>query len=222
MYIFHYFNQAHIINLFLNFILGSVILSIPKISKVNKYKFGTFIGYFIVLLKIFETIYRLKYEHFSWAESAPLHFCNFTIIVCGIYLISKNHILFCLSYFFSFGALSALILPGVNTYYHPLFFALFMITHSMIIISVLYGFIWFKERPDFNGFIVSEVTVLILFITAHFYNKKFGTNFMFLKTYIAPFFDFIKPFSLYIAIMIPSFLLVIFLLYIPFRKNKRG
>lgn len=222
MYTFSYFNQAHIVNLFFNLVLGLLILIIPKVSKIDKYKFGTFIGSFIIFLKIFETIYRLKYEHFSLAESAPLHFCNFTIIICGIYLISKNNILFNISYFFSFGALAALILPGVNTYYHPLFFALFMITHSMIIISVLYGFIWLNQRPNFNGFIASEITVLALFILAYFYNKKFGTNFMFLKTYIAPFFDFIKPFSLYIGIMIPTFMLIILLLYIPFRKNKRG
>lgn len=221
MYEFSYFNTSHIINLILCLIIGLIILFIPNFTKINKFKFATFLGFFILFLKIFETAYRIKYEHFSIPESLPLHFCNFAMIICGLYLISKNNILFNISYFFSFGAVAALILPGVTTYYHILFFILFMISHVMVIITVFYGFMWLDSKPTFKGMITSIVTVLLLFTTSYFYNNKFGTNFMFLKVYIAPFFDFIKPFNLYIGILIISFILIIVLLYIPFRKNKR-
>jgi hypothetical integral membrane protein (TIGR02206 family) len=221
-YSFSYFNYEHIINLIFCLILGFGILKTPKYSKINVNKFGSLLGYAILLLKIFETIYRIKYEHFTLPESLPLHFCNFTMIICGVYLITKNNTLFNIAYFFSFGAVLALILPGVNTYYHQLFFILFMVSHASVVITVLYGFIWLKSKPTFNGMTVSIITVLALFLTSYFYNNKFGTNFMFLKEYVAPFLDFIKPFSLYTVLLVTAFILLIILLYIPFRKNKRG
>lgn len=218
---FSYFNNAHVINLILCIIIGLIILFIPKFTKINKSKFATILGILILFLKIFETIYRIKYEHFSMPESLPLHFCNFTMIICGFYLITKNNTLFNISYFFSFGAVAALILPGVTTYYHILFFVLFMVSHAIVIITVFYGFMWLGSKPTFKGMITSIVTVLLLFTASYFYNNKYGTNFMFLKVYIAPFLNFIKPFNLYIGILIASFILIIILLYIPFRKNKR-
>ena len=220
-YSFSYFNFDHIINLILCLVLGFTILIIPKYTKINVNKFGTLLGCLILFLKIFETVYRIKYEYFTLPESLPLHFCNFTMIICGIYLITKNNTLFNITYFFSFGAVMALILPGVNTYYHQLFFVMFMVSHASVVITMLYGFIWLKSKPTFSGLTVSIITVLLLFLTSFFYNNKFGTNFMFLKVYIAPFVDFIKPFNLYIGVLISAFILIIILLYIPFRKNKR-
>ena len=221
-YSFSYYNYEHIVNLILCLILGLIILGIPKYTKINVNTFGTVLGYLILLLKIFETVYRIKYEHFTLPESLPLHFCNFTMIICGLYLITKNNILFNITYFFSFGAVMALILPGVTTYYHQLFFVLFMVSHASVVITMLYGFIWLKSKPTFTGMTVSIITVLLLFLASYLYNNKFGTNFMFLKVYIVPFIDFIKPFSLYIGILVTAFILIIILLYIPFRKNKRG
>ena len=220
MYKFHYFSQTHFINLFFCIFLGIFILLGPRFFKVNKLRYATFLGWSFLSVKLFETFYRELFENFSLAESAPLHFCNFAIIICSFYLITRKNVLFNISYFFSFGAFFALVLPGVNYYNHNLFFTLFMVDHTFVLISVLYGFIWLHERPDAKGLKVSIITVLLLFLFSYFYNNIFGTNFMFLKDYIAPFFSFIKPFSLYIAILIPAFILIMYLMYLPFRTNK--
>ena len=66
---------------------------------------------------------------------------------------------------------------------------------------------------------MSSVTLILLFIYASIYNLFFPVNAMFLKTYIAPIVSFIKPFEVYIVVLIFSMLLIMFLMLLPFKKK---
>lgn len=217
-YNFTYFNEIHINSFILSIFLTFIFLFIPKIpilkNKINIMKYATFLGILGLSIKLFESIYRVLFENFSIADSIPLHFCNFALIIAGLYLITKKSIFFNILYFFSFGALAAIILPGVGKYYTHFYVYLFMINHFFEIATVLFGFIYMKEQITFTGYRVSILVTSILFIISFFYNKLFGTNFMFLETYIATFFEFIKPFYVYRVVLVLSFFIIMTLMYL--------
>ena len=150
----------------------------------------------------------------------PIHLCNFAAIAAGLYLIYKTRFLFNLAYFLSFGAAFALVLPGVVVYYHPFYVYVFMIMHALEFVAVFYGFIYLKDKIDFKNYILSCIVLIMLFVYAAIYNTIFPVNAMFLKAYIADLVSFIKPFELYIVILISSMLFIMFLMYLPFRKRK--
>ena len=221
-YNFTYFNEIHINSFILSIFLTFIFLFIPKIpilkNKINIMKYATFLGILGLSIKLFESIYRVLFENFSIADSIPLHFCNFALIIASLYLITKKSIFFNILYFFSFGALAAIILPGVGKYYTHFYVYLFMINHFFEIATVLFGFIYMKEQITFTGYRVSILVTSILFIISFFYNKLFGTNFMFLETYIATFFEFIKPFYVYRIVLVLSFFVVMTLMYVLPKK----
>ena len=218
---FYYFSQIHIHTFIASILFSILLLLIPKLfKKINLRNYGTFLGFFILGFKILDSVYRVTQEHEPIYNVTPVHLCNFAAIAAGLYLIFKTRFLFNLTYFLSFGAAFALVLPGVVVYYHPFYVYVFMIMHALEFVAVFYGFIYLKDKIDFKNYILSCITLILLFVYAAIYNIIFPVNAMFLKTYIADFVSFIKPFELYIVILISSMLFIMFLMYLPFRKRK--
>ena len=188
---FYYFSQIHIHTFIASILFSTLLLLIPKLfKKINLRNYGTFLGFFILGFKILDSVYRVTHEHEPVYNVIPIHLCNFAAIAAGLYLIYKTRFLFNLAYFLSFGAAFALVLPGV------------------------------KDKIDFKGYLMSSITLIMLFIYASIYNVFFPVNAMFLKFYIAEIVSFIKPFELYIVVLILSMLFIMFMMYLPFRKKN--
>ena len=218
---FYYFSQIHIHTFIASILFSILLLLIPKLfKKINLRNYGTFLGFFILGFKILDSVYRVTQEHEPVYNVIPIHLCNFAAIAAGLYLIYKTRFLFNLAYFLSFGAAFALVLPGVVVYYHPFYVYIFMIMHALEFVAVFYGFIYLKDKIDFKGYLMSSITLIMLFIYASIYNVFFPVNAMFLKFYIAEIVSFIKPFELYIVVLILSMLFIMFMMYLPFRKRK--
>ena len=218
---FYYFSQIHIHTFIASILFSILLLLIPKLfKKINLRNYGTFLGFFILGFKILDSVYRVTQEHEPVYNVIPIHLCNFAAIAAGLYLIYKTRFLFNLAYFLSFGAAFALVLPGVVVYYHPFYVYVFMIMHALEFVAVFYGFIYLKDKIDFKGYLMSSITLIMLFIYASIYNVFFPVNAMFLKSYIAEIVSFIKPFELYIVVLILSMLFIMFMMYLPFRKKN--
>ena len=218
---FYYFSQIHIYTFIASILFSTLLLLIPKLfKKINLRNYGTFLGFFILGFKILDSVYRVIHEHEPVYNVIPIHLCNFAAIAAGLYLIYKTRFLFNLAYFLSFGAAFALVLPGVIVYYHPFYVYVFMIMHALEFVAVFYGFIYLKDKIDFKGYLMSSITLIMLFIYASIYNVFFPVNAMFLKFYIAEIVSFIKPFELYIVVLILSMLFIMFMMYLPFRKKN--
>ena len=218
---FYYFSQIHIYTFIASILFSTLLLLIPKLfKKINLRNYGTFLGFFILGFKILDSVYRVTPEHEPVYNVIPIHSCNFAAIAAGLYLIYKTRFLFNLAYFLSFGAAFALVLPGVIVYYHPFYVYVFMIMHALEFVAVFYGFIYLKDKIDFKGYLMSSITLIMLFIYASIYDVFFPLNAMFLKFYIAEIVSFIKPFELYIVVLILSMLFIMFMMYLPFRKKN--
>ena len=218
---FYYFSQIHIHTFIVSVLFSIFLLLIPKFfKKIDLRNYGTFLGFFILGFKILDSVYRVIQEHEPAYNVIPIHLCNFAAIAAGLYLIFKTRFLFNLTYFLSFGAAFALVLPGVVVYYHPFYVYVFMIMHALEFVAVLYGFIYLKDKIDFKGYMMSSITLILLFIYASIYNLFFPVNAMFLKSHIIPQVKFINPIWLYDIVLISTMIFLEFLLYLPVMKRK--
>ena len=129
-------------------------------------------------------------------------------------MIFRTAYLFNTAYFLSFGAVLALLLPGVTVYYRPLYVHIFMFVHALIVLTPIIGFVYNKDKITKKGYIQASITLIGLFIYAAIYNLFFPVNAMFLRSYIAPFVSFIKP------LLIVTMLFIMYLMYLPFSRKK--
>ncbi|WP_068267655.1 TMEM164-related integral membrane acyltransferase [Caviibacter abscessus] len=214
---FNYFEPLHIQSFIFYLILTIVIISVPFIIRTDyKGYYTRFLGYFLLFAKIFDIWYRIFIEQEKWFYTIPLNLCNISLIISGLFFIKRSNHLFNLVYFWFTGAILAVILPGIE-YYHTRFYVhVFMGTHFLEIMTVIYGFIHLDVRITKNGLKWAILGYIGMCITGLLINNILGTNFMFVNDYIISAVSFIRPFWIYVIILISLFVLSMILTYLPF------
>lgn len=221
---FSYFSPIHIETFIVSILFCVILFYIPKFFKnldINKY--STFLGYFLLIFKFIDSIYRLMYQNEPITNVTPVHLCNFAAIFAGLYLIFKTKFLYNAVYYLTFGPVLALILPGIIYYHDNYYVYLFMIMHALIVFTAFFGYTYLNDKPTKKGFFQSVITLLLIFLYAFIYNWIFKEiNAMFLKSHIIPQVKFINPIWLYDIILILTMIFLQFLLYLPvMQRNKR-
>ena len=221
---FSYFSPIHIETFIVSILFCVILFYIPKFFKnldINKY--STFLGYFLLIFKFIDSIYRLMYQNEPITNVTPVHLCNFAAIFAGLYLIFKTKFLYNAVYYLTFGPVLALILPGIIYYHDNYYVYLFMIMHALIVFTAFFGYTYLNDKPTKKGFFQSVITLLLIFLYAFIYNWIFKEiNAMFLKSHIIPQVKFINPIWLYDIVLILTMIFLQFLLYLPvMQRNKR-
>ena len=221
---FSYFSPIHIDTFIVSILFCIILFYIPKFFKnldINKY--STFLGYFLLIFKLVDSIYRLMYQNEPITNVTPVHLCNFAAIFAGLYLIFKTKFLYNAVYYLTFGPILALILPGIIYYHDNYYVYLFMIMHALIVFTAFFGYRYLNDKPTKKGFFQSVITLLLIFLYAFIYNWIFKEiNAMFLKSHIIPQVKFINPIWLYDIVLILTMIFLQFLLYLPvMQRNKR-
>ena len=216
---FTYFSPIHIETFIVSF-----LFYVPKFFKnldINKY--STFLGYFLLIFKLVDSIYRLMYQNEPITNVTPVHLCNFAAIFAGLYLIFKTKFLYNVVYYLTFGPILALILPGIIYYHDNYYVYLFMIMHALIVFTAFFGYKYLNDKPTKKGFFQSVITLLLIFLYAFIYNYIFKEiNAMFLKSHIISIVKFIEPIWLYDIVLILTMIFLEFLLYLPIMKRDRN
>ena len=219
---FSYFSPIHIETFIVSILFCIILFYIPKFFKnldINKY--STFLGYFLLIFKLVDSIYRLMYQNEPITNVTPVHLCNFAAIFAGLYLIFKTKFLYNAVYYLTFGPILALILPGIIYYHDNYYVYLFMIMHALIVFTAFFGYRYLNDKPTKKGFFQSVITLLLIFLYAFIYNWIFKEiNAMFLKSHIIPQVKFINPIWLYDIVLISTMIFLEFLLYLPVMKRK--
>ena len=221
---YSYLSPIHIETFIVSILFCIILFYIPKFFKnldINKY--STFLGYFLLIFKLVDSIYRLMYQNEPITNVTPVHLCNFAAIFAGLYLIFKTKFLYNAVYYLTFGPVLALILPGIIYYHDNYYVYLFMIMHALIVFTAFFGHTYLNDKPTKKGFFQSVITLLLIFLYAFIYNWIFKEiNAMFLKSHIIPQVKFINPIWLYDIILILTMIFLQFLLYLPvMQRNKR-
>ena len=219
---FSYFSPIHIETFIVSTLFCVFLFYIPKFFKnIDIKKYSTFLGYFLLIFKIVDSIYRLMYQNEPITNVTPVHLCNFAAIFAGLYLIFRTKFLYNVVYYLTFGPVLALILPGIIYYHDNYYVYIFMIMHALIVFTAFFGYEYLDERPTKKGFIQSIIALLLIFLYAFIYNFIFKEiNAMFLKSHIIPQVKFINPIWLYDIVLISTMIFLEFLLYLPVMKRK--
>ena len=220
---FSYFSPIHIETFVVSTLICIFLFYIPRIFKnVNIEKYSTILGYFLLIFKIIDSIYRLMYQNEPITNVMPIHLCNFVAIFAGLYLIFRTKFLYNAVYYLTFGPVLALILPGIIYYHDNYYVYIFMIMHALIVFTAFFGSAYLGGKPTKKGLIQSIITLLLIFLYAFTYNFIFkGINAMFLRTHIISQVSFIKPIWLYDIVLILAMIFLQFLLYLPTKKENK-
>ncbi len=220
---FSYFSPIHIETFVVSTLICIFLFYIPRIFKnVNIEKYSTILGYFLLIFKIIDSIYRLMYQNEPITNVMPIHLCNFAAIFAGLYLIFRTKFLYNAVYYLTFGPVLALILPGIIYYHDNYYVYIFMIMHALIVFTAFFGSAYLGGKPTKKGLIQSIITLLLIFLYAFIYNSIFkGINAMFLRTHIISQVSFIKPIWLYDIVLILTMIFLQFLLYLPTKKENK-
>ena len=220
---FSYFSPIHIETFVVSTLICIFLFYIPRIFKnVNIEKYSTILGYFLLIFKIIDSIYRLMYQNEPITNVMPIHLCNFAAIFAGLYLIFRTKFLYNAVYYLTFGPILALILPGIIYYHDNYYVYIFMIMHALIVFTAFFGSAYLGGNPTKKGLIQSIITLLLIFLYAFTYNSIFkGINAMFLRTHIISQVSFIKPIWLYDIVLILTMIFLQFLLYLPTKKENK-
>lgn len=219
---FSYFSPIHIETFIVSILFCVLLFFIPKFFKnIDIKKYSTVLGYFLLIFKTVDSVYRLMYQNEPITNVTPVHLCNFVAIFAGLYLIFRTKFLYNVVYYLTFGPVLALILPGIIYYHDNYYVYIFMIMHALIVFTAFFGYEYLNERPTKKGFIQSVIALLLIFLYAFIYNFIFKEiNAMFLKSHIIPQVKFINPIWLYDIVLISTMIFLEFLLYLPVMKRK--
>lgn len=216
---FELFSTEHILSIggYLFFYLFLLFVS-QFFSKKN---FAIVISCSVVIIKIVELIIRHGLYGETIKNLIPIHLCNVTLILAVISMIFPSKYLFQVVYFWSLGAISAILFPDSRLAFPNFVGISFFITHFFIIFAVIYQMIFLKCRPTFKGLLGSFVCINIFAGIVFKVNEILGTNYMYINykpAFESPL-DFFGPWPHYILIVEIIYIVLGILCWLPFKKK---
>jgi hypothetical integral membrane protein (TIGR02206 family) len=186
-----------------------------RAQKLFRYGFATLI---LLDIALWHT-WQVATGRWRISESLPLHICNISILLCGLLLLTRNQVLYELCYFWSMGAVQAILTPPLNEYSFPhyAFFRNF-ISHNSIIVAVGYMTVVEKYRPSWKSVkhIIGLTTTYMGVV--HVINAFTRGNYLYIarKPNFSTPIDYLGPWPLYVVGMYIIGLIVILASYMPF------
>ena len=179
-----------------------------------------------VSLLVFEVtkpfIYIFGFDK-PWETYLPIHMCNFSAVLIGIFLLSKkrNQMFFELPFYWGIGgATMALITPDLDYAWPDIEYFMFFYGHGQILLGIFFALTVLKYRPRLNNFPKMALITILLLIPMYFINVLIGgeANYWYLMDRPAgeSLMDLMTDPPFHILGVAPLALAVFFLTYIPF------
>lgn len=204
---FKLFDNLHLIYLvgyFLFFYLLYLIVAYSNQPKnVMKY-----ISFIILSIKCIELFFRYQIIGEAWYKLLPLHLCNITLILAILGSIFRIIPFLYATFFWSIGAIFALLTPELREIFPSFFNISFFSTHFYILFVSIVEYRIFKLRPTFESWFASFLGINLIMIAVYFINLVLGTNYFYINH--KPIFS--SPLD-YLGVW-PYYIIVVELLYI--------
>lgn len=178
---FELFDKLHIFYLlgysfvFLFLYFGVAYNSQPK-------KVMSVISFIILLIKCGELFIKYKLIGEAWYQLLPLHLCNITLIFAVFGSIFRFKPFLYATFFWSIGALFALLTPEVRETFPHFFNISFFSTHVYIIFVAIVEYRVFKLRPSLESWTGSFLGLNIIAAGIYFINTVLGTNYLYINS----------------------------------------
>jgi len=200
--------------------LAVLTFYLPKIFKLNTDKFAKISGYFILIEKFIELTYRYIVFNEPFLDLLPFNMCNYTLVLAAFMMIFRSKKLFNLVYFWSIGAVLAIMTPDIRVAFPNYSNISFFVTHYYIYFAVFYGLKYFKFNITFDALKKSYIYINGIMLVLFPLNFLLNTNYMFLKKKpVSSPMDFLGPWPYYIVSLEVVMIILFTLMYLPFRKK---
>jgi hypothetical integral membrane protein (TIGR02206 family) len=210
-----------------HFILGitffSTLVLIFLGRKFSGQKVQKWIGYFLATVLILNyltyIIYRIQSGFWELRYDLPMEFCNWSMIVTAIALLNQNRLIAELSYFWVMaGSINGVISPDLQVSFPHIYFFIFFIAHSGLVLASLYIVFGLKLYPRQGAVIRAVLYSQIYFLTAFLINYFLGGNYGYTmaKPNAASLLDHFGPWPYYLFVLQALGVFVFSLLYLPF------
>lgn len=176
------FGPEHILSMFI--ILGIWVV-IPFLgATLNRWQIqfvATLLAVLTVSVEFFDDLYRFQDGHWLLIRDLPLHMCGFSTFLSAYALYTRNQMSFEFAFFWGIGgALQAIITPDMSRLYSPYYFYISQISHTIIIINVLWMLTVFKLKIGKYAIHRTILLTLVLMIFVGIFNLITSSNYFFL------------------------------------------
>ncbi|EMY76923.1 TIGR02206 family protein [Leptospira weilii serovar Ranarum str. ICFT] len=224
---FQSWSHLHYLLLFLTGFTIFVLLSIARkdsSGNVSK-KIGQILAWILILNYIVYVIYRIDSGHWEIRYDLPMEFCNWAMIVTSIALLTHNRTFAELSYFWVLsGSINGVITPDLQVTFPHIYFFIFFIAHSGLVIASLYLVFGLKLEPRpwavLRAFLYSQTFFATAFAVDYALDGNYG--YMMSKPAAGSALDYLGEWPYYLMQMQLIGFAFFFLLYLPFYfKNRK-
>ncbi|TGK07229.1 TIGR02206 family membrane protein [Leptospira semungkisensis] len=223
---FEHWSPLHFVILFLTFFLSAALPFYARRSaslKTRNY-IGFSLGAVLILNYIVYIIYRANSGFWHWRYDLPMEFCNWSAIVTSLALFSRNRTLAELSYFWVMaGSFQGVLTPDLSVGFPHIYFFIFFIAHSGLVISALYAVFGLGLIPRkgaiLRSVLYSQIYVLAAMSVDFLLDANYG--YMRYKPTSGSALDFLGPWPIYILWMEAIGIVLFTLLYLPFWRRNR-
>lgn len=186
-----------------------------------KKHFAWLISGAVIIIKSVELILRNGVYGETVLELIPIHLCNVTLILALIGMIFPSNKLFQIIFYWSLGAISAILFPDSRVAFPNFVGISFFLTHYFIIFVVLYQLIFLGYRPTLSGLFGSFICINVFAGIVFKINQILGTNYMYINykpAFQSPL-DFFGPWPHYIIIVEIIYVVLGIICWLPFKKR---
>lgn len=182
------------------------------------------LGASMIIQEVFLSIWRIQQGIWHVSDSLPLHMCGISLIMGSALFYTKKQWLFDITYYWSIGAVMALLTPDITTTGFPSFrYYQFFLSHGLIVTQSVYFIVVLGFKPSKMSLkrtlVFSNIILVLVFIFNHFT----GGNYFFVahKPEAATFIDLLGPWPFYILSLEAVAAFLFTCMYLPFRKHNK-
>lgn len=218
---FELFDKLHIFYL-IGYSLIFIFLYFGVSYSPRPRKIMGIISFVILLIKCGELFIKYKFLQEPWYQLLPLHLCNIALIFAVIGTIFNFLPFLAAEFFWSIGAVSALLTPEVRDTFPHFFNISFFSTHFYIIFTAIVNYKVFKFRPTFSSWLGSLIGINIIMACVFYINNILGTNYLYINkkpSFSSPL-DYFGEWPYYVIVLEVIYIVLTLLMFLLFKSNK--
>lgn len=219
---FQRYGTAHLVVLAITFLLPILLVAWAKTRKnhIDPVAIASVLALILLLNKVAVLTYTTLYnaEAVPWTQRFPMHLCDWVSFIAAAALITRHKLMFELSYFWGLaGTFQGVITPDLPYGYPHFYFFTFNISHSGIVIAVLYMVFATDLRPHWGSLIRAALWLQFYLICTLYVNWLLGENYGYLsaKPVNPSLLDYMGPWPWYIGVLEVVAMIFFVILYLP-------
>lgn len=223
---FEHWGGLHLFILFFTALIGLCLPWLARnfFSSRQRDRIGVILGAILLLNYLVYIIYRIEGGYWQIRYDLPMEFCNWAAIVTSLALFTKNRILAELSYFWVMaGSFQGVLTPDLSVSFPHIYFFIFFIAHSGLVISALYVVLGLELPPRKGAVLRSVLYTQIYVVVALCVDFLLDANYGYMrgKPEAGSALDFLGPWPIYLIWLEALGILFFTVLYLPFLKRNK-